>query len=79
MEPQSNWEPLHFTIQKPLPTLQRTFLLKFSLSFFLKKIKNEPNSLREREREREIIFFFSIYIFSGVVFGQFLIVPTPKN
>ena len=62
------------------PTLQITFLLKFSLSFFSKKIKNKPKSLREERRKREkLSSFFSIYIFSGVVFGQFFIVSTPIN
>lgn len=33
----------------------------------------------ERERERDHSFNTYIYIFSGVVFGQFLIAPTSRN
>ena len=66
----------HFVSQHKYlsPSLQRTFLLKFSLFFFLKKIKMSQRVF-ERKQQREIFF----YIFSWVISGSFWQFQLPET
>ena len=66
----------HFVSQHKYlsPSLQRTFLLKFSLFFFLEKIKLSQRVF-ERKQQREVFF----YIFSWVISGSFWQYQLPIN